>query len=161
MAKPSAGLLVYRFRANGLEVFLVHPGGPLWKNKDEWSIPKGEYTADEEPLGAAKREFVEETGFNVPAGRFLELKPIKQPSGKVVTAWAIEGDFDATKMKSNLFSMEWPPKSGKHQEFPEVDKGAWFDLETARNKIFKGQAALLDELEKAVKENDASGMNHQ
>jgi predicted NUDIX family NTP pyrophosphohydrolase len=150
MAKLSAGLLIYRIKDNGLEVFLVHPGGPLWANKDEWSIPKGEYTAEEQPLEAAKREFAEETGFEVPAGKIIPLQPIKQPSGKVVSAWAIEGDFDATKLHSNLFSMEWPPKSGRRQEFPEVDRGKWFDLATARIKMFKGQADFLDELEEKI-----------
>jgi predicted NUDIX family NTP pyrophosphohydrolase len=151
VAKPSAGLLIYRIKDHKLEVFLVHPGGPLWAHKDEWSIPKGEYLPDEEPLDAAKREFKEETNFDVPAGKIIELKPVKQPSGKVVSAWAIEGDFDASKMNSNLFSMEWPPKSGKRQAFPEVDKGQWFDLETARLKMFKGQVGLLDELEEKIK----------
>jgi predicted NUDIX family NTP pyrophosphohydrolase len=150
MAKPSAGLLIYRIRANKLEVFLVHPGGPLWAHEDEWSIPKGEYTADEEPFEAAKREFVEETGFDVPVGKIIELVPIKQPNGKVVSAWAIEGDFDAAQMQSNLFSMEWPPKSGRQQEFPEVDRADWFDLEAAKVKIFKGQERFLDELKKLI-----------
>jgi predicted NUDIX family NTP pyrophosphohydrolase len=152
MVKPSAGLLIYRIRANELEVFLVHPGGPLWQHKDEnsWSIPKGEYTSEEEPLDAAKREFVEETGFDVPAGKIISLDPIKQSSGKIVSVWAIEGDFDATKLHSNLFSMEWPPKSGKQQEFPEVDRGGWFGLEEARRKIFKGQMGFLDELKKTI-----------
>jgi predicted NUDIX family NTP pyrophosphohydrolase len=156
MAKLSAGLLIYRFNADKLEVFLVHPGGPLWAHKDEWSIPKGEYTSQEEPLDAAKREFKEETGFDVPAGKIIELKPIKQASGKIVSVWAVEGDFDASKMKSNLFSMEWPPKSGRRQEFPEVDRGGWFDLETARTRIFKGQVGFLDELAAAVKKLDRS-----
>jgi predicted NUDIX family NTP pyrophosphohydrolase len=152
MAKQSAGLLVYRRKANKLEVFLVHPGGPFWQLKDEnaWSIPKGEYGADENPLDAAKREFKEETGFDVPNGKVVELKPIKQPSGKIISAWAIEGDFDKAKMKSNLFTMEWPPKSGKRQEFPEVDRGEWFDLQTARTKMFKGQLGFLDELEELI-----------
>jgi predicted NUDIX family NTP pyrophosphohydrolase len=151
MTKLSAGLLIYRIKANKLEVFLVHPGGPLWAHKDDWSIPKGEYTSDEQPLDAAKREFKEETGFDMPSGKMIELKPIKQPSGKIVSAWAIEGDFDAAKMKSNLFSMEWPPKSGKQQKFPEVDRGKWFDLHEAHGKIFKGQAAFLDELDELIR----------
>lgn len=148
MAKLSAGLLIYRRKNNRLEVFLVHPGGPLWAHKDEssWSIPKGEYTSEEEPLDAAKREFVEETSFNVPEGKIIELKPIKQASGKIVSVWAIEGDFDTANLNSNLFSMEWPPKSGKQAQFPEVDRGEWFDVETARTKIFKGHIGFLDEL---------------
>jgi predicted NUDIX family NTP pyrophosphohydrolase len=150
MAKLSAGLLIYRKKHNKLEVFLVHPGGPLWQHKDEWSIPKGEYTPEEEPLEAAKREFIEETGFNVPSEKMIELTPIKQAGGKTVSAWAIEGDFDAANLISNLFSMEWPPKSGKQAEFPEVDRGAWFDMETARSKIFKNQTAFLNELEEKL-----------
>jgi len=148
MAKLSAGLLVYRVREKAVEVFLVHPGGPFWAKKDDgaWSVPKGEYTAEEDPLEAAKREFKEETGFTPPAGKFIPLQPIKQPSGKVVSVWAVEGDFDAGKINSNLFSMEWPPKSGKQQEFPEVDRAEWFKLDEARNKILKGQTGFLDEL---------------
>ena len=152
MAKLSAGLLVYRIRANKLEVFLVHPGGPFWEHKDQncWSIPKGEYTSEEEPLEAAKREFIEETGFEVPAGKPVELAPIKQASGKVITVWAIKGDFEVANLNSNLFTMEWPPKSGLYQEFPEADRGEWFDLETARTKIFKGQTGFLDELKSII-----------
>lgn len=150
MAKLSAGLLIYRRRNKKLEVFLVHPGGPLWQHKDEWSIPKGEYTSDEEPFEAAKREFIEETSFNVPEGPAIELTPVKQASGKIVSAWAIEGDFDEINLVSNLFSMEWPPKSGNLAKFPEVDKGAWFDISTARNKIFKGQTGFLDQLEQSL-----------
>ena len=148
MAKLSAGLLVYRVRDKTVEVFLVHPGGPFWAKKDEgaWSIPKGEYTEEENPLEAAKREFKEETGFDPPAGKMMELKPIKQPSGKIVSVWAVEGDFDAAKIKSNLFSMEWPPKSGKQQEFPEVDRAGWFSLEEAKAKIFKGQVGFIEQL---------------
>jgi predicted NUDIX family NTP pyrophosphohydrolase len=152
MAKPSAGLLIYRIKSNALEVFLVHPGGPLWENKDEhsWSIPKGEYTAEEEPFDAAKREFTEETGFDVPTGKIIPLESIKQSSGKIVSVWAIEGDFEVANLHSNLFSMEWPPKSGRQQEFPEVDRGAWFELDEARQKIFKGQIGFLDELKKII-----------
>ena len=150
MAKPSAGLLIYRVKATKLEVFLFHPGGPLWAHKDEWSIPKGEYTSEEEPLEAAKREFIEETGFDIPSGKITELQPIRQSSGKIISVWAIKGDFDATKLHSNLFPMEWPPKSGKKQEFPEVDRGEWFELEDAYGKIFKGQTGFLDELAKLI-----------
>src|SRR6267154_6898636 len=147
MPKTSAGLLLYRLRDGALEVFLVHPGGPFWAKKDDgsWSIPKGEFEDGEEPLAAAKREFEEEMG--VPAtGEFMPLKPLKQPSGKLVFAWAVRSDFDPSRLKSNMFSMEWPPKSGRQQQFPEVDKAAWFDVETARQKILKGQAPFLDQL---------------
>jgi predicted NUDIX family NTP pyrophosphohydrolase len=151
MAKQSAGLLIYRRRAGELEVFLVHPGGPFWKNKDDgaWSIPKGEFAADEDPLAAAQRELQEETGFSV-ARPFAEMSPIKQRSGKVVYTWLVEGNFDATAIRSNTFAMEWPPRSGKMQEFPEVDRAEWFGLESAALKINKGQRALLDELRTQV-----------
>jgi len=127
MANNSAGLLMYRHRGGILQVFLVHPGGPYWAKKDlgSWSIPKGEFTPDEDPLEAAKREFEEETGFSA-SGPFSPLTPIKQPSGKIVQAWAFEGDGDPSAIKSNTFSMEWPPRSGKYQEFPEVDRAGWF-----------------------------------
>ena len=147
MSKKSAGLLLFRETAAGLEVLLVHPGGPFWAKKDDgsWSIPKGEFADSEEPLAVAKREFEEEMG--VPAtGEFMPLKPLKQPSGKLVFAWAVRSDFDPSRLKSNMFSMEWPPKSGRQREFPEVDKAARFDVETARRKILKGQAPFLDQL---------------
>ena len=147
MAKKStAGLLLYRC-LNGLEVFLIHPGGPFWAKKDvgAWSLPKGELCEGEQPLAAAKREFAEETGFSI-AGEFQPLDPLKQPGGKLVYAWAIEGDCDPAQLKSNLFSMEWPPKSGKTQEFPEVDRGAWFDITEARRRIRSAQAGFLDQL---------------
>jgi predicted NUDIX family NTP pyrophosphohydrolase len=146
MAKRSAGLLLYR-RVNGVEVFLVHPGGPFWAKKDDgvWSLPKGEYAEDEDPLSAAKREVEEETGFAVD-GNFVPLGELRQPSGKIVTAWAIERDIDASLVKSNTFSMEWPPKSGKTQEFPEVDKGGWFSIPSAKTRLLKGQVAFLDRL---------------
>ncbi len=145
--KKSAGILVYRFHSGELEVFLVHPGGPFWKNKDDgaWSIPKGEYTDDEDPLEAAKREFEEETGIACD-GQFIILDPIKQKGGKIVSAWALEKNVDAKSIKSNFFRIEWPPKSGKMQEFPEVDKAAWYDLKEARKKINPSQATLLDQL---------------
>jgi predicted NUDIX family NTP pyrophosphohydrolase len=149
MAKTSAGLLMYRRRKEVLEVFLVHPGGPFWSNKDlgAWSIPKGEYRSDEDPLSAAKREFTEETGLQ--SGKeFIELPPIKQPGGKVVRAWAFEGDADPTAITSNSFSLEWPPRSGQQQAFPEVDRAAWFSLEEAKERIFKGQVSLLVELQR-------------
>ena len=149
--KKTAGLLLYRIRDSALEVFLVHPGGPFWAKKDDgaWSIPKGEFTEDEAPLSAAKREFQEETSFSV-AGNFMALKPLKQRSGKLVYAWALESDCDAAAVKSNLFSMEWPPRSGKRQEYPEVDRGGWFALEVAKRKIMPGQIGLLDELQQMV-----------
>jgi predicted NUDIX family NTP pyrophosphohydrolase len=145
MRKMSAGLLMFRRRRADVEFFLVHPGGPFWRKKDlgAWSIPKGEYTEDEEPLDAAKREFEEETGI-VPSGDFIALDEIKQPSGKLVTAWAFEGDCSPHQIRSNTFSMEWPPKSGKMQEFPEVDRAGWFSLPEARKRIFKGQFGFLE-----------------
>jgi predicted NUDIX family NTP pyrophosphohydrolase len=130
-----------------VEVLLVHPGGPFWARKGDgsWSIPKGEFADDEEPLAAAKREFEEETGTK-PAGDFIPLDPVRQPSGKLVLAWAVRSDFDPSSLKSNTFSMEWPPKSGQQREFPEVDRAAWFEVEHARPKILKGQASFLDQL---------------
>ena len=152
MPRPSAGLLVYRLRGVGLEVFLVHPGGPLWAHRDEhaWSLPKGEYSGDEEPFEAACREFREETGFEVPPGTPVELTPLRQPGGKLVSAWALEGDVDAAALCSNLFAMEWPPRSGRQQEFPEVDRGEWFGLARARVKIAPGQAGFLQQLEALI-----------
>ena len=134
-------------------MFLVHPGGPFWARKDlgAWSIPKGEFSDPEDPLTAAKREFEEETGFPVPGKLFTALAPLKQPGGKLVYAWALEGDCDASAVKSNTFSLEWPPHSGKTHEFPEVDKAEWLDLRTtAKEKILKGQAGFLQELEKKL-----------
>lgn len=149
--KRSAGLLMYRRRDN-IEILLVHPGGPFWAGKDEgaWSLPKGLVNPGEDELLAAIREFEEETGF--PAeGEFLALSPLRQPSGKVILAWAFEGDCDATRMKSNLFTMEWPPRSGKMVEFPEADRAGWFDLESAKVKIIKGQRGFIEEFERLVK----------
>jgi predicted NUDIX family NTP pyrophosphohydrolase len=145
----SAGILMYRDGPSGREFLLVHPGGPFWVKKDEgvWSIPKGEFTDGEDPLDAARREFEEELGTAV-VGDFMQLTPIKQKSGKVVHAWAVRGDFDVASVKSNLFSMEWPPKSGRQQEFPEVDRAEWFDLETARKKILAAQVELVDQVSK-------------
>jgi len=152
MSVKSAGLIMYRFRDAQLEVFLVHPGGPFWAKKDDgaWSIPKGEYSEDEEPFSVAKREFTEETGHEA-AGEFIPLKPIKQPSGKIVSAWAVEGDCDAARIKSNSFTMEWPPRSGKQAEFPEVDRADWFAIKMAKQKILKGQRGFLEELCKILK----------
>lgn len=144
--KNSAGLLLYRHRGE-LEVFLVHPGGPFWAKKDvgAWAIPKGEIPDGEEPLEAAKREFLEETGFDI-NGEFRRLDPIKQAGGKIVQAWAIEADCDPAQLHSNRFAIEWPPKSGKTREFPEVDRAGWFTISEARTKILVGQVGLIDQL---------------
>jgi predicted NUDIX family NTP pyrophosphohydrolase len=149
--KTSAGILLYRFRRSAPEVFLVHPGGPYWANKDAgaWSIPKGELEANDDPLAAARREFEEETGRPV-AGDFLALTPQRQKGGKVVHAWAVEGDIDAATIVSNTFTIEWPPRSGVRRTFPEVDRAAWFDIATAREKILAGQQPFLDELERRL-----------
>lgn len=146
--KQSAGLLIYRKHRNALEVFLVHPGGPFWKNKDtgSWSIPKGEFDEDENPLQAAIREFFEETG-KIVSGKFLKLNPIKQKSGKTVFAWAVEKDIDASDIASNTFEIEWPPHSGKLNKFPEIDKASWFLISEAKKKINLAQIAFLTELE--------------
>lgn len=147
MPKRSAGLLMYRRREGIVEVFLVHPGGPFWARKDlgSWSVPKGEYVPDENPLAAARREFEEETGITA-RGDFRELTEIKQKGGKLLKIWAFEGDCDPREIKSNTFTMEWPPRSNKTQEFPEVDRAAWFSLQEAEEKILEGQKPLLDEL---------------
>jgi predicted NUDIX family NTP pyrophosphohydrolase len=147
MAKQTAGLLVYRRRRGVVEVFLAHPGGPFWAKKDlgAWSIPKGEFLDPETPLDAARREFAEEIGQSV-AGEFIALTPRKPPGGKVIYAFAVEGEIDAAKVKSNLFEMEWPPKSGRMQSFPEVDRGAWFGIEEARERLHKHQVPILEEL---------------
>jgi predicted NUDIX family NTP pyrophosphohydrolase len=151
VARTSAGILLYRRRGGGLEVFLVHPGGPFWASKDAgaWSIPKGEIDPTEEPLAAARREFREETGLAA-EGHVQPLAPITQAGGKVVQAWALEGDLDPAALCSNTFSIEWPPRSGRQQSFPEVDRAAWLPLDAARRKINRAQVALLDELEAAV-----------
>ena len=153
MAETSYGILMFRRREGRLEVLLIHPGGPFWKNKDDgaWSIPKGGANMGEEPLQCARREFEEELGCCPPQSQ-IGLSPIRQKSGKIVHAWACEGDFDPAKLKSNLFQMEWPPKSGKRAEFPEVDRCEWFDLPTARVKINAGQAAFLDDLARQLDE---------
>jgi len=147
MAKQSAGLIMFRIRERELEIFLVHPGGPFWAKKDlgAWSIPKGEYTEAEDALEVARREFFEETGFEA-TGEFRELTAIRQAGGKRVRAWAFQGDLDPDALKSNTFSMEWPPRSGRQAEFPEVDRGDWFSVDVAREKILKSQIALIDEL---------------
>jgi predicted NUDIX family NTP pyrophosphohydrolase len=147
MSKQSAGLLLYRWGDEGLEVLLAHPGGPFWAKKDQgaWSIPKGEFLEDEEPLVAARREFAEEIGTRVDA-EALALTPLKQPSRKMIHAFAVEHDLNVDRISSNTFEMEWPPKSGKKAAFPEVDRAAWFGLPEARKRIQPGQAPILDEL---------------
>lgn len=151
MSKQSAGILPYRRKENHLEVFIIHPGGPFWRNKDleAWSVPKGEFNDDEEPLEAAKREFEEELGF-APKGEFLELVSVKLKSGKVIYAWACEMDFDEKSIVSNLFEMEWPPRSGRKQSFPEVDRGGWFPIDEAKQKLNPAQVKFAEELERKV-----------
>ena len=147
MSKQSAGILLYKVEKT-LEIFLVHPGGPFWKNKDAgaWTIPKGEFGNQEKPFDAAIREFEEETGTKL-SGNFIELVPVKQKSGKKIYAWAVQGDIDASTMKCDtMVQIEWPPKTGRLISFPEVDKGEWFAIEMAKQKINSSQAALIDEL---------------
>jgi predicted NUDIX family NTP pyrophosphohydrolase len=148
MPKSSAGILLYRVRAGEPEVLLVHPGGPFWARKDRgaWSIPKGEYEEGDDPRAAALREFEEETGRPLDAGELAALGKIKQRGGKVVTAWAAEGDLDPAAITSNTFELEWPPRSGRMREFPEVDSAQWFALPEARTKILPAQEELLDRL---------------
>jgi predicted NUDIX family NTP pyrophosphohydrolase len=151
----SAGLLLYRAEPHGLEVLLVHPGGPFWARRDAgaWSIPKGETDVGEDLLAAARREFEEELGSPAPDGEPLALGEVRQKSGKRVTAWALAGEFDPATLHSNAFSMEWPPRSGASQEFPEVDRAEWFGLEAAREKLIVAQVAFLDRLAEAVGEH--------
>ena len=146
MSKQSAGILLYRKINCQLQIFLVHPGGPFFKNKDigSWTIPKGEFLDDEDPLAAAEREFKEETGKAID-GHFISLKPATLKSGKIVHAWAVEGDIDHKTIFSNLFEMEWPPKSGKMQSFPEIDRAGWFDVDEAKAKINAGQLGLIED----------------
>ena len=151
MPKLSAGVLLYRTRdaAGGVvEVLIVHPGGPFWARKDDgvWSMPKGEYTDGDDPWAAARREFAEEIGFPLPRGSRIDFGPLKQPSGKVVTGFAVLGDLDITDARSNTFEMEWPKGSGKMREFPEVDQVGWFSVAQARTKLLKGQREFLDRL---------------
>jgi predicted NUDIX family NTP pyrophosphohydrolase len=152
MPKKSAGLVMYRRRRGVVEVLLVHPGGPFWEKKDagSWSIPKGEYMPGEDPLEVAKREFQEEISFKA-SGEFIPLTPRKQPSGKIISAWAFEGDCDASAIKSNTFLIEWPPRSGRQQEFPEVDRAGWFSISAAKEKIVKGQSGFVDEVAQILK----------
>jgi predicted NUDIX family NTP pyrophosphohydrolase len=151
MEKRSAGLLMFRRRDVGLEVFLIHPGGPYWAKKDAgaWMIPKGEYTDGELPLDAARREFHEETGFEA-SGEFIDLGTVRQAGGKLVSAWAFEGDCDPKKLTSNLCMLEWPPHSGRMIEIPEVDRGAWYSLAAAKSSILKSQQPFLDVLSMKV-----------
>jgi predicted NUDIX family NTP pyrophosphohydrolase len=151
MPKQSAGLLVYRLRGSALEVFLVHPGGPFWAKKDAgaWSIPKGEFGADEDSLTAARREFTEETGISV-EGPFAALGTVRQAGGKLIYAFVAAADFNAAKIVSNTFRMEWPPRSGRFVEFPEVDRAGWFSLDEAAEKMNAGQTELLMRLRAAL-----------
>ena len=155
MPKRSAGLLMYRRRNGQVEVFLVHPGGPFWAKKDmgAWSICKGEYAESELPLEAAKREFQEETGFTA-QGSFLELGVVQQASGKIVSAWAFEGDCDPGKLVSNHCQVEWPPRSGRMIKIPEVDRGGWFSIEAARERILKAQEPFLDRLSQMLNQGE-------
>jgi predicted NUDIX family NTP pyrophosphohydrolase len=151
MPRVSAGLLMYRRKGGALEVLLVHPGGPFWSNKDlgAWTIPKGEVAEGEDEETTARREFQEETGLQ-PEGTLLPLGSVKQKGGKVVHAWAFEGDADAAAIRSNTYSVEWPPRSGQWRTFPEVDRAEWFPLDEARRRINPAQAALIDALERAL-----------
>jgi predicted NUDIX family NTP pyrophosphohydrolase len=154
MPKRSAGILMYRRGGPGIELLLVHPGGPFWAKKDDgaWSIPKGEYLPGEDALEAAKREFEEETGAR-PRGEFLPLGEVMQGGGKVVTAWALAGDLDPATLRSSSFDMEWPPRSGRRQSFPEVDRAQWFSPADAERKLLKGQHELIARLLKALEKN--------
>ncbi len=151
MAKMSAGILMYRKRGGALEVFLVHPGGPFFTKKDLgiWGIPKGEIDEGEDALDAAQREFEEETGFKA-WGKFLPLAPVTQKNGKIVQAWAVEGDCDPEKLNSNMFTMEWPPRSGRQQEFPEVDRAGWFGVTESKQRIIPAQISFLEELQRVL-----------
>jgi predicted NUDIX family NTP pyrophosphohydrolase len=151
MTAASAGLVLFRIGASGLQVLLVHPGGPFWQRKDlgAWSIPKGEIGADEEPLAAARRELAEETGFTV-QGDAIALGSVRQKGGKMVHAWAVRGDADPSELRSNTFEIEWPPRSGKRSSFPEVDRAEWFDVVEARRRILPAQEPLLDALVTAL-----------
>jgi predicted NUDIX family NTP pyrophosphohydrolase len=155
VTKLSAGLLMFR-RRQGLELLLVHPGGPFFRNKDEgaWSIPKGEVEEDAEPLAEALREFAEETGVAAPRGELVFLGEIRQKGGKRVVAWAVEGDLDPSSVKSNTLEMEWPPRSGRKQRFPEIDRAEFFPLELARRKVNPAQAELVERLEQKLRGND-------
>jgi predicted NUDIX family NTP pyrophosphohydrolase len=150
MLKRSAGILLWKRERAAMRLLLVHFGGPLWARKDVWSIPKGEYGEGEDPFAVARREFCEELGRAPPADEHKPLGALRQAGGKLVTVYALEGDFNVGALKSNTFELEWPPKSGRRKSFPEVDRAAWFSFAAAREKILKGQVALLDELEALV-----------
>jgi predicted NUDIX family NTP pyrophosphohydrolase len=158
--KLSAGLLLYRIVDGELEVLIGHPGGPFWARKDDgaWSIPKGEYTEGEDPWTVAQREFSEELGKQAPEGARIDFEPVKQPSGKVITAFAVRGDLDIEDTFSNTFELEWPKGSGKVREFPEIDRVGWFSVAAARSKLLKGQRPLLDRLMSALGD-DAPGVS--
>ena len=151
--RESAGLLLYRDRGGRLEVMLVHPGGPFWARRDDgaWSIPKGELEDGDDGPACARREFEEETGSALPPGPLVELGTIRQGSGKIVEAWAVEGDLDAAAIRSNTFELEWPPRSGQRRSFPEVDRAGWFSLDAARDRLNAAQGAFLDRLREAVR----------
>jgi predicted NUDIX family NTP pyrophosphohydrolase len=155
--KISAGILLYRGPPERLEIFLVHPGGPFWAKRDlgSWSIPKGELAEGADPLDTAQREFLEETGSPID-GDFMQLTPRRQAGGKLVLAWAVRGDIDASSVKSNTFSMEWPPRSGRQQAFPEVDRGEWFAVSDASEKIIAGQLGFIDELQQKMRARRAT-----
>jgi predicted NUDIX family NTP pyrophosphohydrolase len=152
LSAQSAGFLVYRQRDGKLEVLLVHPGGPYWQKRDDgvWSIPKGEFAESEKDIDVARREFQEELGVPAPAGEVTALGSVRQAGGKIVHAWALPGDLDVTRSTSNTFELEWPPRSGRIQQFPEIDRAAWFDLEGARRKLLPAQRAFLDRLEELL-----------
>lgn len=158
MGNVSAGLLMHRERGGAVEVLLVHPGGPFWAKKDlrAWTFPKGECAPGEDLLACARREFEEETGL-VPTGPYTPLTVIKQPRGKIVHAWAFQGDCDPATLRSNTFTMEWPPRSGRRGEFPEIDRAAWYSLDEARRRILRSQARLLDELERVLPRRGVNG----
>jgi predicted NUDIX family NTP pyrophosphohydrolase len=159
MPKLSAGLLLYRFAPDGVEVLLVHPGGPFWARKDDgaWSVPKGEYIEGDDPWTVAQREFLEELGKTPPEGPRVEFAPVKQPGGKVVTAFGVRGDLDLDGTFSNTFTLEWPKGSGNVREFPEVDRAGWFPVAHARSKLLKGQLPLLDRLLDALEAGEPGG----
>lgn len=156
MPKRSAGIVAYRLNSTGPEVLLVHPGGPFYARKDlgVWSIPKGEYCDGENPIDVARREFNEETGNVIHSNNLIPLSPVRLKSGKEILAWAVAADFDECFIKSNEFEMEWPPRSGRMQSFPEVDRAAWLGLDEARNKLNPAQVPLINEIEKVLRENN-------
>lgn len=159
MPKRSAGLLLYRFVDGAVEVLIAHPGGPFWAKKDEgaWSIPKGEYDEGDDPWSAARREFAEELGKQPPDGPRIDLRPVRQPGGKIVTAFAVRGDLDLDGTVSNTFTVEWPKGSGKVREYPEIDRAGWFGVPEARSKLLKGQRPLLDQLLDAIGDAGPAG----